>query len=244
MRDRSLRASGALAAVLALGAPVLAASAQQDDAGPAEAAQMLTAEQRAAGWRLLFDGSTLAGWRSLDSDAPPPGWKAGGGVLVRESSGGDLLTVAQFDDFELELEWRLEEGGNSGIMFRVTTEADETWLTGPEIQLLDNDRHPDGRNPLTAAGSNYALHAPVRDVTRPVGEWNEVRLLVRGAHVEHWLNGVKVVEYDLWSPDWEARVAASKFRAVTDYGRARRGHIAFQDHGDFVGFRNIRIRPL
>src|SRR5690606_30324656 len=107
-----------------------------------------------------------------------------------------------------------------------------------------NAGHPDGRNPLTSAGANYALHAPVRDVTRPPGEWNDVRLVVDGAHVEHWLNGEKVVEYELWSEDWEARVAASKFASLPHYGRARRGHIALQDHGDLVAYRSIMIRPL
>ncbi len=202
------------------------------------------AQERAGGWKLLFDGKSLAGWRAFKSQTPPAGWKAADGVLAREASGGDLMTVDQFSDFELSLEWRISKNGNSGIMFRVTTEGDETWHTGPEMQVLDNGGHKDGANPLTSAGSNYAVHAPVRDVTRPVGEWNEVRLVVKGPHVEQWLNGVKVVEYELWSPDWHARVKASKFDKFPGYGRATRGHIAIQDHGDLVGFRNIKIKPL
>jgi hypothetical protein len=112
------------------------------------------------------------------------------------------------------------------------------------MQVVDNVRHRDGKNPLTSAGSNYALHAPVRDVTRPVGEWNDVGLVVKSPHVEHWLNGVKIVEYELWSPDWEARVKASKFSTMPGYGRAKRGHIALQDHGDRVWYRHIKIRPM
>ncbi len=154
------------------------------------------------------------------------------------------MTVDQFGDFELRLEWRISKNGNSGIMFRVTGEGDEPWWTGPEMQVLDNGGHPDGKDPLTSAGSNYALHAPVSDVTRPVGEWNDVRIVVKDAHVEHWLNGVKVVEYELWSPDWESRVRSTKFASNPQYGRARSGHIVLQDHGDAVWYRNIRIKPL
>jgi uncharacterized protein YycO len=120
----------------------------------------------------------------------------------------------------------------------------EVWESGPEMQILDNARHADGKNPLTSAGANYGLKAPVRDVTRPVGEWNDARLVVSGAHVEHWMNGVKVVEYELWSPAWESLVKASKFVKMPAYGRAKRGRIALQNHGDPVWFRNITIRPI
>ena len=239
LRGISRRAVLARASTLALAVCAPRALAQAADGAP-----MLSAAERAAGWRPLFDGRTLAGWRALKSETPPPGWWAVSGELIRDAEGGDLLTAEQFGDFELALEWRIAEGGNSGVFFRVTTDHEETWQTGPELQLLDNARHPDGRNPLTSAGANYALHAPTRDVTRPPGEWNDTRLHVQGAHVEHWLNGVQVVRYELWSEDWEARVAASKFAALLGYGRARRGHLALQDHGDFVAFRNLRVRPL
>jgi hypothetical protein len=166
------------------------------------------------------------------------------GTLARTGAGGDILTADEFGDFELRLQWKLAEGGNSGIFFRVVNTGSQVWESGPEMQILDNARHADGKNPLTSAGSNYGLHAPVRDVTRPVGEWNDVRLLVAGAKVEHWLNGVKVVEYELWSPEWESLVKRSKFVTMPAYGRAKRGRIALQDHGDPVWFRNITIRPL
>jgi Domain of Unknown Function (DUF1080) len=208
------------------------------------AVNTLTPEEKAAGWKLLFDGKSLAGWRGFKTTTPPAGWKAIDGLLVRESGGGDLMTVDQYGDFELRLDWRISEGGNSGIMFRVTPEGEEPWHSGPEMQVLDNARHKDGANPLTSAGSNYALYAPVRDVTKPVGEWNAVRLIAKGNHVEHWLNDVKVVEYELFSPDWEKRVQASKFGEIPPYGRAKRGHIAIQDHGDRVWYRNIKIKPL
>jgi hypothetical protein len=196
------------------------------------------------GSRSLFNGRTLDGWRAFTSPAPPAGWAAVDGTLARTGAGGDILTADEFGDFELRLQWKLAEGGNSGIFFRVVNTGSQVWESGPEMQILDNARHADGKNPLTSAGSNYGLHAPVRDVTRPVGEWNDVRLLVAGAKVEHWLNGVKVVEYELWSPEWESLVKRSKFVTMPAYGRAKRGRIALQDHGDPVWFRNITIRPL
>ncbi len=195
-------------------------------------------------WKSLFDGKSLTGWLSFKSDTPPKGWAARDGVLARESSGGDIMTVEQFGNFELRLEWKISEGGNSGIMFRVTPEGNDTYETGPELQVLDNAKHADSRTPLTSAGSCYGLYAPVRDATRPVGEWNEVVIIARGAHVEYWLNDVQVVKYELWSPEWEALVKASKFNSMPGYGRSKKGHIALQDHGDPVWYRNIRVREL
>ena len=209
---------------------------------------VLLAEGRASmqqtGWKPLFNGRTLEGWRGFTSDAPPSGWSVVDGTLARTGSGGDIVTVDEFADFELRLEWTISPGGNSGLFFRVVNTGSQVWESGPEMQILDNARHADGKNPLTSAGSNYGLHAPVRDVTRPVGEWNDVRLVVNGPRVEHWMNGVKVVEYELWSPAWESLVKSSKFVTMPAYGRAKRGRIALQDHGDPVWFRNMTIRPM
>ncbi|MGH7713034.1 MAG: 3-keto-disaccharide hydrolase [Gemmatimonadaceae bacterium] len=196
------------------------------------------------GWMVLFDGASTSAWRGFQRPDLPSGWQAVDGALTRVSGGGDLVTRDQFGDFELELEWKVAPKGNSGIMFRVSEGDSNTYRTGPEMQVLDDAGHRDGQNRLTAAGSNYALHAVPAGVAKPAGEWNQVRLVVRGAHVEHWLNGQKVVEYELWSPQWEALVKASKFAAWPGYGRSKRGHIALQDHGDWVAFRNIRIREL
>jgi hypothetical protein len=235
--------AASLALAAACGGAGGGADLPADDAELA-AVNTLTAEEIEDGWRLLFDGRTTAGWRGFKSQSVPDGWDVVDGALTRVGGGGDLMTSDQFEDFELALEWKLAEGGNSGIMFRVTEDADETYHTGPEVQILDDANHPDGQNRATSAGANYALHPPARDVVRPIGEWNQVRLIVDGSHVEHWLNGEKIVEYELGSADWEERVADSKFAEWPGYGRAPRGHIVLQDHGDWVAFRNIRIRPL
>lgn len=211
----------------------------------ADAPNTLSPEERSDGWRLLFDGVTTAQWRGYRAETFPDGWVIEGDALHRAAPAGDIITVDQFEDFDLRLEWKVDDGpGNSGIFFRVSEDHEHVWETGPEMQVLNNAVHPDGRSPETAAGSNYALHAPPRDLTRPVGEWNEVRILVQGAHVELWLNGEQAAEYELWTDDWERRVAASKFATMPRYGRNQRGHIALQDHGDPVWYRNIKVREL
>jgi hypothetical protein len=195
-------------------------------------------------WRALFDGSSVAQWRGYQMDSLPGGWRIEDGSLVRAGGEGDIITRDQFGDFELELEWKVGPAGNSGIMYRVTEADSSTYRTGPEYQILDDAAHQDGKNRLTSAGSAYGLYAAPAGVVKPAGEWNSARIVAHGAHIEHWLNGQKVVEYELWSPDWEAKVRNSKFVEWTGYGRSPRGHIALQDHGDRVEFRNIRIREL
>lgn len=197
-------------------------------------------------WQSLLGDTPANDWRGFRRADLPAGWQMVDGALTRVAQGGDIITRETYDNFELTLEWKISPGGNSGIFFRVVEDStlNAVYLTGPEMQVLDNAGHADGKTPSTSAGSNFALHAPTRDATKAVGEWNAVRLLVNGAHVEHWLNGEKVVEYELWSDDWKQRVQASKFKAWPRYGMERRGHIALQDHGDWVAFRNIRIRRI
>jgi hypothetical protein len=205
---------------------------------------VLTPAEQAAGWRSLLDGKTTAGWRGYQRRDLPSGWQVVNGALTRVGDGGDIITTDQFGNFELALEWKVAPGGNSGIFYRVTEAGEKGYHSGPEMQILDDARHQDGKARLTAAGSLYGIYASPAGVVKPAGEWNAVRLVVNGAHVEHWLNGVKVVDYELWSPDWEQRVAAAKFHEWPAYGRAKRGHIALQDHGDWVAFRNVKIREL
>jgi hypothetical protein len=210
----------------------------------AESARPAAAASADGGWRSLFDGRTTTGWRGFRKTEMPSGWQVVDGALTRVAAAGDIITNDEFANFDLTVDWKIAPGGNSGIMYRVTEAADETYETGPEMQVLDDERHPDGNSRLTSAGAAYGLYPSPTGVVRPSGEWNTARVVVNGNHVEHWLNGVKLLEYELGSPDWTQRVAASKFQQWPGYGRAAKGHIALQDHGDWVAYRNIKIKVL
>lgn len=196
-------------------------------------------------WRSLFDGKTTNGWRNFGKSTISPAWQVIDGSLVRaDTAAGDIITQDKFKNFELELDWRVQPKGNSGIFYRATEEADTIWKAAPEMQVLDDAGHENGKDPMTSAGSNYGLYPAPRGVVHAANEWNHARIIVNGNHVEHWLNGTKMVEYELGSPDWKERVAKSKFHEYPLYGTATEGHIGLQDHGDHVEFRNIRIRVL
>ena len=204
-----------------------------------------TSEGRGAGWHVLFDGTSLAAWRGYQSDTVPPGWHVAAGALSKEAPVADIVSRDQFGDFELELEWRIGEAGNSGIFYRGTEEYERIYWSAPEYQLLDDIHGEDNKTRLTCAGAAYALYPSPAGHLKPVGQWNSTRIVANGAHVEHWLNGVKLLEYELWSPDWEGKVNASKFRVWPNYGRSKRGHIALQgDHAGTLSFRNIRVREI
>lgn len=205
----------------------------------------LTDERKAEGWQLLFDGENPERhWRGFRRNDFPDGWQVVDGEITRAASAGDIITREQYRNFEFEIEWKVEPRGNSGIFWRVSEDYHSPWVTGPEMQILDDDRHPDGRNPKTAAGSDYELYAPARDVVRPAMHWNRARIRVVKNHVTYWLNDVKIVEYELFGDDWSKRLAESKFADFEHFGRIENGHIALQDHGEQVWFRNIMIRPL
>ena len=175
----------------------------------------------------------------------PPGWHVAHGLLVKKGSVDDLVTRQQFANFELELEWKIGKEGNSGIFYRGTREYDHIYWSAPEYQLLDDQNAPDGRNRLTAAGAAYGLYAAPAGVVKPFGQWNTARIVVNGSHVEHWMNGQLIVSYDLESPDWKAKVAASKFAQYPNYGLAKSGLIGIQgDHSGALALRHIRIRAL
>ncbi|HIL89377.1 MAG TPA: DUF1080 domain-containing protein, partial [Gemmatimonadetes bacterium] len=165
----------------------------------------LTAAERAAGWQLLFDGNSLEGWRGYNSEFMPNGWSVENGMLIRTGPGGDIITEQQFGDFEFYLEWLVGPGGNSGVLVRAVEGQEEVYHGAPEMQILDDAGHPDGRSPLTSAGSNYGLHGAPRGIVKSAGEWNSSRIVVVNNQVEHWLNGDKVVEYELGSADWLRR---------------------------------------
>ena len=228
--------------VTAAGLLPVVLAAQAPGAPPANT---LTAGDRAAGWRLLFDGQSLSGWRGFKTDTVPAGWRAADGTLAKDAPVPDIVSRDQFGDFELEMDWKIGAAGNSGIFYRGTEEYDRIYWSAPEYQLLDDVRGEDNKTRLTCAGAAYALYPSPAGHLKPAGEWNRTRIIARGPHVEHWLNGTKLVDYELWSPDWEAKVAASKFAKYPRFGRATRGHIAMQgDHAGTLAFRNIRIREL
>ena len=212
----------------------------------------LTEDEKKAGWKLLFDGRTTEGWRGYKKDAMPPGWKAVDGVLVRVSGGAggkgagggdDIVTVDDYENFELSLEWKIAPGGNAGILYRVAEQAATSWHESPEMQVLDNAKFPT-RDKRQLAGACYDLYAPSKDLTKPAGEWNRVKLVVDGARVEHWMNGEKIVEYEIGSDDWNQKVAASKFKDKPTFAKATKGKICIQDHSDRGEYRNIKVRVL
>ena len=232
-------------AIALMSVMVVALSARPAMAQSKSAMNTLDEAQRKAGWRLLFDGQSMSAFRGYRSDVVPPEWHVVGGTITKSKSTGDIITREEFGDFELEVEWKLGPAGNAGLFYRANEEFDHIYWTGPEYQLLDDAAAPDGKNRLTSAGADYGLYPAPAGVVKPANEWNATRIVVRGNHVEHWLNGQKLLEYEFGSADWEAKMKASKFAVWPKYGRLARGVIGFQgDHNGELSLRNIRIRPL
>lgn len=220
-------------------------------------ANQLTGAEKAAGWRLLFDGKTFDGWRGFHSDKVPTGWVVEDGCIKKVpahgelgQAGGDLITVDQFDNFELSVEWKLAKGTNSGIKYLVSESLPPTGRSGVsfEYQVLDDDNHPDAKAGIAGnrtAGSLYDLIPASKDKKlNPIGEFNLTRIVVKGDHIEHWLNGMKVVEFERGGEELKQHIAESKFKNTTGFGETAKGHILFQDHGDAVWYRNIKVRAL
>jgi type 1 glutamine amidotransferase len=210
----------------------------------------LTPAEAADGWTLLFDGSESSihdNFRGFKKDAfPTKGWVVRDGALVHmpQGGGGDIVTDSQYADFEFACDWKVTKGANSGIIYRCDETHGAPWETGPEMQILDDANHNDGKKPATRAGTFYDVIPCSADVARPAGEWNSARILCRGRHIEHWLNGIKVVDINLDSDDFKAALAKSKWPGMKDFATLPSGHIALQDHGDEVAFRNIKVKVL
>jgi hypothetical protein len=224
----------AAAIVLALAATTAACAQEADDQSPA----------RERAFEPLLGENAKELWVGYGKDAWPEGWELEDGVLHRTASGGDLRTVKDYRNFDLRWEWKVSPGGNSGVLYRVAQRDGPSYETGMEYQILDNSKHADGKNPLTSAAALYGLYAPPKDLTKPVGEWNESRIVVRGNRVRHFLNGEEVATAQIGDDDWNQRLAKSKFASWDGFAKAERGHIALQDHGDEVWYRNMRIREL
>jgi hypothetical protein len=211
----------------------------------------LSEAEKAAGWELLFDGKSMDKWRIYNRDTLA-GWAVNNGEMQAlgeaglEGLGADIITKDTYTNFELSLEWKISEAGNSGVFFNVV-EAEglkAVYESGPEYQLIDDEGFPMDLEDWQKTGANYAMHPAPDAKTKPVGEFNHTRIIVNEGHVEHWLNGDKVVEYDLWTDEWEELVQAGKWKEVPSYGRAKSGHIALQDHGNMCWFRNVKIRRI
>ncbi len=230
-------------------------SSKKENQQPTETsfAATLTEAQKTEGWRLLFDGQTLNGWK-IFKDRTNNTWEVKEGALhckpLYEQVKGDgdersdIITVDEFENFELAFDWKISEKGNSGVMFRVTEELEQPYFSGPEYQVKDDTGFPETPKELKEAGANYDMHAPGSKNLKPVGEWNSARIIANGKHVEHWLNGQKILEYELGSADWQKRKDNSKWKNEKGYGMTSKGHIDFQDHGQEVWYRNIMIKAL
>ncbi len=221
-------------------------------AKPEEASMnRLTARERAEGWTLLFNGHDLDGWRDYAGGAPSASWTVRDGLLMLTAKGGvmsgaDIVTADSYGQFELTLDWKVERGGNSGVLYRARHVPQTRYIyeTGLEMQILDDAAHPDGKIPTHRAGALYDFTVPPANVVRPAGQWNHARLRVEPGRIRQWLNGTSTADLPFGNEEWRARVAASKFAGMPLFGTFPTGVIGLQDHGEPVAFRNIKLRVL
>ncbi|HRI79070.1 MAG TPA: DUF1080 domain-containing protein [Cyclobacteriaceae bacterium] len=212
----------------------------------------LTEREKMEGWKLLFDGKSTSGWHYYNGSATGSAWKISEGSIYLDVDGkvkgvnGNLVTDQEFENFELNIDWNISACGNSGILFNVVEDAkySEPFLTGPEMQVLDNTCHPDAKIIKHQAGELYDLIASQKVSVKPAGEWNVSRIISNKGHLEFWLNGVKQIETTMYTPEWDAMVAGSKFKTMPGFAKARKGKICLQEHGNKVAYRNIKIREL
>ncbi len=207
----------------------------------------LSAKEKKEGWQLLFDGKTVNGWKPYNNK-PSDGWEVVNGELHCKENNvqhrADLVTVDAYADFELSFDWKVGTGANSGVMYRVVESDQPAYVTGPEYQLIDDAGYKHKLEDAQKSGSDYAMHPPSVLAAKPAGEYNHTVILLKGSHVEHWLNGKKVVDFELWTPEWQALKEKSKWKDAAGYGMAKQGLIALQDHGGGIWFKNIKIRKL
>ncbi len=227
---------------------------QESDVSPCNAVNVLTPEENAAGWELLFDGKSLNGWHGYNGQSTQA-WGIEDCSLKTAGTEGnygsdkraDLVTDKPYENFEFTIDWKTSKGGNSGVMYGVIEDPkyDAPWKTGPEYQFIDEVGFPEKLEEWQKAGADYAMHLPNdQKQLKPVGEWNTSKILVNGTHVEHWLNDRKILEFERWNDDWKKLRDSGKWKDAPDYGLAKVGRIAIQDHGSVFWFRNIKIRQI
>ena len=210
----------------------------------------LSKVEKEQGYNLLFDGQSMNGWRTYQNKKNDS-WSVDNGILHCKGStanygsiSADLMTMKQYENFDLSVDWKISPKGNSGILYMVTEEYSSSYLSGPEYQIIDDKNFPEKLEDWQHTAANYAMDPAPTAVTNPVGEWNHARIVVNKGHVEHWLNGKKVVEYELWSDEWKKKKMAGKWKDAPGYGLSKKGYITFQDHGSESWFKNIKIKVL
>lgn len=230
-------------AFLALTMFVLSARAQDNT---------LSKKEQKDGWKLLFDGKSTTGWRNFNSNTIGKAWKIEDGAIMLDKSvtaredRGDIITADEFENYEFTIDWRIDSCGNSGIIFNVVEDPKyrAVWHTGPEMQVLDNSCHPDAKIEKHRAGDLYDLIKSSKETVKPAGQWNTAKIISNKGKYEFWLNGYKAVAFTMHDAQWDALVAGSKFKNMPDFGKATKGHIALQDHGDRVWYKNIKIKEI
>jgi hypothetical protein len=223
-----------------------------EETPPVNQDNALSIEEKNGGWILLFDGQSSKGWRGYNRADFPNGWRIIAETLVSTGKGapegGDIIYNMKFNNFHLKLDWKISKGGNSGIYYHVQEgeQYKTPYQTGPEYQLIDDIGFPGKLHEWQKTGADYAMYLPdtLHKKLKAVGEWNTAQIIFNNGHVEHWLNGIKITEFEAWTEDWSARVMASKWKNSPGYGRARSGYIGLQDHDSMIWFKNIKIKPL
>jgi hypothetical protein len=214
---------------------------------PSQADNMLTDSEKKNGWKLLFDGRTTDHWRTY-KNKEQDSWEIVNGQMHTKKEGAskhvDMITKDQYKDFELKIDWKVDKAANSGVIYHVLETHDASYETGPEYQLIDDNGYEGKLEDWQRSGADYGMHPPATPAARPAGEYNHTRLVVKSDHVEHWLNGIKVADFHAWTPEWEKLKKEGKWKDYPDYGMAKTGYIALQDHGGGVWFKNIKIRKL
>jgi len=236
--------------LLACVALIASCSPKKTETAETAPANQLTEAQKSEGWKLLFDGQTMNGWRTFKNKENNT-WEVLDGTLHCKSSSdttatqrADIITTEMYANYELSFDFKIAPQGNSGLIYRVTEEFEVPYASGPEYQIIDDIGYPGELKDVNKTGANYDVQVAENKTLNPAGEWNTGKLVVNTNHVEHWVNGVKVLEYEFASDDWKAKVAASKWKEYPGYGKATSGYIDLQDHGSEVWFRNIMIKNL
>lgn len=235
-------------------AGLLSACGTTNQSSGSSTANTLSSKEQKEGWTLLFDGTTKTGWHVFNNRSDGSAWKVENGALYldpkakgpRGAGGGDLISEQEFENFHFKIDWKLDSAGNSGIIFQAKEDPKYryAWVTGPEMQIIDNNAHPDAKNNKHRAGDLYDLVAASPEVAKPIGEWNTMEILADRGKLELFLNGKKVVSTIQWDDNWKQMIANSKFKTANEFGIYKKGKISLQDHGDLVWFRNIKIKQL